>query len=495
MRPLRHRDARGARAAWSVALALALQACATQDPIQLAPTTPLKPWPIPPTPMPAAQAPPRALAEPVAPQPEVDRLYDLPALIDLAQRINPQTRDAWERARQAALAVGLVESTYLPQISAEALAGYQRTPLPIPSSLIPEGHFTATTREILPTIAVKWLLFDFGRRDGAQKAARENSFVANVAFTGAHQKLIYAVTRDYYALGAARGKRHAAQTALKTSTLDGEAVDAKREHGLATVVDVAKAQRQVAQAQFNLARAQGAEQKAYAALLASVGVAPTAKLRISDESEQPLPAPPAATLDEYVTQALENRPDILAGIGKVRAAQAALEKERAEHRPTIAMLAQGYQNIGAISTNGGPYYSVNKPGGAVFFQFSWPLFDGGRRDRQVAIAQSEVEVASGHLERARTEATKEVVDAYSALTTALAAHAAATELTKAARVAHAAGLDAYRQGVGTYTALLDDENVLVQAQTELEDARASVLTAAAALAFVTGAIGSSGQLR
>ncbi|HGS4463486.1 TPA: hypothetical protein ACMDOB_003373, partial [Vibrio metschnikovii] len=47
-----------------------------------------------------------------------EQRYGLPELIDLAQRTNPETRAAWQRARQAAIAVGMVESTYLPFIAA-----------------------------------------------------------------------------------------------------------------------------------------------------------------------------------------------------------------------------------------------------------------------------------------------------------------------------------------------------------------------------------------
>src|SRR5689334_73015 len=120
------------------------------DPLRLAPDSPTRPWPLPTATLTSDTAVEAAI--------DTNKEYDLSSLIDLAQRSNPQTREAWERARQAALAVGLVESTYLPQISAEALAGYQRTPLPIPSSLIPKGYFTSTTREFVPSLAVKWLL-------------------------------------------------------------------------------------------------------------------------------------------------------------------------------------------------------------------------------------------------------------------------------------------------------------------------------------------------
>ena len=47
---------------------------------------------------------------PIDPQ----KRYELVELIDLAQRLNPETRIAWEHARQAALGVGLAESQVLP---------------------------------------------------------------------------------------------------------------------------------------------------------------------------------------------------------------------------------------------------------------------------------------------------------------------------------------------------------------------------------------------
>src|SRR5262245_15429870 len=60
-------------------------------------------------------------------------VYDLPALIDMAQRSNPQTRIAWERARRAAAAVGLSQSAYFPYLVASARPGYDRTFIPFPT--------------------------------------------------------------------------------------------------------------------------------------------------------------------------------------------------------------------------------------------------------------------------------------------------------------------------------------------------------------------------
>src|SRR5438132_343763 len=61
------------------------------------------------------------------------KTYNLAELIDIAQRSNPETRVAWERARQAAAAVGLTESAYYPYLVAAAAGGYDRAFIPFPT--------------------------------------------------------------------------------------------------------------------------------------------------------------------------------------------------------------------------------------------------------------------------------------------------------------------------------------------------------------------------
>ncbi len=416
------------------------------------------------------------------------RRYDLAGLIDLAQRNNPETREAWERARQAALAVGLTEASYVPQISAEIIGGFQRTPLPIPTNLISRGYFTSDTRELIPALTAKWLLFDFGRRAGATQAARANAFVANVAFTGAHQKLIYAVSRDYFALGAARGRLRVAQQALKSAEIVQDASEARRANGLATVVELAQARRQTAQARFDLEKATGAEHAAYAALIASIGIAPDLRVETTDSTDLTLPAAPSGDVDQYVRDALANRPDIIAALGKIRAAEATLSSAKAGYYPTISLEAEVYQNIGGLSTEGSQYYSVNKPGGNVLLKLNLPLIDGGERAAHVATARSQIAAAQDSLDQARDTAVRQVTDAYDALRTGFAEYAAALALTEAAQTAYDAALDAYRNGVGTYTDVVNAETALSQAQSEKETAQANVFTAAAGLAFATGSI-------
>src|ERR1700722_3841370 len=139
-----------------------------------APPSPAQPWAIPESAINRAAA----LSDTGFSAPH--KQYDLAALVDLAERENPETRAAWEAAREAASGIGLAESAYLPQLSLQAIGGFQHTPLPMPRNLVPAGYFVSDTREVIPALALKWLLFDFGRRDAQLQAAHADSFVANV---------------------------------------------------------------------------------------------------------------------------------------------------------------------------------------------------------------------------------------------------------------------------------------------------------------------------
>ena len=462
---------------WSVLCAVTAALSSAQAAAQ-APATPDKPWPIPPYAARATQFDVRGL--------EAKKRYGLVDLIDLAQRNNPQTRAAWEAAREAAAAEGLVESSYLPQISLQALAGLEHTPLPAPKNLVPEGFFVSNAREIIPSVALKWLLFDFGQRKAKLEAARADSFVANVSFTGAHQNLIFQVSQAYFDLGAARGRLHAAQTALKTALTTQDATTAKRNNGLATIVSVAQAERQTAQARYGVTAAEGAERNTYASLIASLGIPADSELDVVDSNELPLPTQPVQNVSAAIRDALGNRPDVIAAIGKVDAARASLDANQRSRYPVIDVSAHGFQNAGWLSSDGKPYSRVDRPGGNILFSFSVPIFDGGLRSSQISVARSKVREAEEKLDQTRDTAAQQVVKAYNGVVTSLAEYEASSELSRAAHTAYDAALRSYRQGVGTYTDVATEENAVVQAETQVEDARASAHTAAAALAFAMG---------
>lgn len=466
-----------------IALALGVYAAAAHA---QAPAVPDQPWSIPDS---AVQ---RAAALESENSPWVQKPYDLPALIDLAQRSNAETRVAWEAARAAAAAVGLAESAYLPQLSLEALGGYEQTPLPAPKNLVPKGYFISDSREIIPALALKWLLFDFGRREATLTAARADSFVANAGFTVVHHKLVLAVSQSYFALGAARGRLRAAQKALATAqTVDG-ATQAKRERGLATIVAVTQAQRQTAQARYALAAAQGGERTALADLIAAVGIPAATPLAVLDGTELPLPATPQESIAATVNAALAHRPDIIAALGGVDAAEASLKVAQRAYRPSIGLSARLFQNIGSLSSDGSSTSSVDRSGESILLSFSLPLYDGGERADHIAIARARLRESQADLELTRDAVAQQVVRAYDGLLTSLAEYDAAETLRRAADTSYSAALSAYQQGVGTFTDLASEQNAVADAERQVEDAHAAAHSAAAALAFAVGRSSAAG---
>src|SRR5262249_17621064 len=112
----------------------------------------------------AALAAPDDAREPEPVPIDAQKAYELSELIDIAERTNPETRVAWERARQAAIAAGLAEGTYYPRLVATATGAIASVPLPIPTTVVPGGVFTADTQFFIPALSLDWLLLDFGRR-------------------------------------------------------------------------------------------------------------------------------------------------------------------------------------------------------------------------------------------------------------------------------------------------------------------------------------------
>ena len=169
------------------------------------------------------------------------KAYTLPELIDLAERNHPDTRVAWERARQAAALVGLSQSAYYPYLAASAAANYEQAFIPFPKlavnrqqllSQISQGLgltpvtgaaagpiVTATGGTTLTTdaygghgvLGMKWLLYDFGAREATVATAKQTLLIANVGFNAAHQKVVFNVTRLFYAFNVARQKVAVAQ--------------------------------------------------------------------------------------------------------------------------------------------------------------------------------------------------------------------------------------------------------------------------------------------
>lgn len=414
------------------------------------------------------------------------KLYSLQDLIAVALESNPSYQEAEQQALQAHLETTLVKAQYAPQVNIKALAGNEHTPLAITRNVSPRGYIVSTSREIIPTLQLRWLLFDFGRKKGQVEAATQLALAADSGLLGAQEKLVFYVSRAYFDATSAQGKVRAAEKGLHAAQLMEEAVNDQKQHGRATVVQVAEAHRQTAAAQVALTKASGGAQTALAMLVATVGLPPESQFQLVSPTDASMDATQSPTLKALIDTALDNRPDILAAQSKVAAAAAKVAAAKADYHPTISIEAQVFQNIGKTSSNNSPFSSINLTGNSIFVAFELPLFDGGSRSTKVSLASSERTQAEDALTEAKNLAVQQVVQSYNDLKTSVDNRKQAADYTQAAAIAYQASLDSYRHGMASVTDLTNDEAALAQAEASQEDANADVMIAQAAVALAIG---------
>ena len=471
----RHIHARDLLLAFGMTL---LGACAALMPFENAPPSSDRPWKAPD--MPAYSA---ALSEtehargPGTPPIDPRKTYELSELIDLAQRTNPETRVAWERARQAAIAIGLAEGSYFPALAAAATGAVAHVPLPIPQTVtVVPGGVTSDAQFVIPALSLEWLLLDFGRRRALVDAARALTMEATAGF----------VTREFHALAAVRGKVAAARASLAAAHSLEDAATARKQNELATLPEVLQAQEETARATYDLEDALAAEHDARMALLETIGIRPGTPIDIADISQEPLPPALEGSVDEAIDRALAQRPDLIARLASVRAKEAEVRKARADYWPRLVARSAVAGNIGRLKIDNGAYQSVHDLQYDAGFRFEWSLFEGFERRNKVHLAESMQHEAEDELEDANDKAVREVWKAYDDTKVALAKHQAAAALLAASEKAWAATLESYQHGLATFPDVRESERNLTRARTLDQAARAEVLTRAAAFAFSTG---------
>src|SRR5262249_40517662 len=286
----------------------------------------------------------RVLKQTEAPLIDPNKRYDLPELIDLAQRTNPETRVTWEAARRAALAVGLVESEYFPVLAVSALGGYRSVGVPIPKDLVSDGFFRFELAQAVPTLNLRWLLIDFGRRGHDRDAAKERLMAANLGFNRKHQQIAFAVQRAFYGLTSLRARIAVAQSSVDAASTVQEATDRRLQSGLATRPELAQARQQAAQARFELEEVLDKERDAQVTLAESIGIPPTTPIQLTEFSALPAPAELPDTVEKTIDRALEKRPDLIAKVAALRASEAELGRARAAFWPTLSLVG----DVGSI---------------------------------------------------------------------------------------------------------------------------------------------------
>jgi outer membrane protein len=258
------------------------------------------------------------------------------------------------------------------------------------------------------------------------------------------------------AVTAAQANVELAQTLLKL------AVD-QRNAGVATGVDVTRAQTRLAEEEVRLAQAQTASERGRLNLQRVVGLPLESPLTLSDQlrfTDEPLPTAEAA-----VALGQQSRREVRIAEEQVRTSDLERRAVRAEYLPSLEFVGD-YGVSGITPTN------TALPTRRAAIQLNVPIFNGGLTRGRLTVATSRQRQAELELGNVRGQVEEDVRLALVTLRTAVAEVRAADESVQLAQRELEMSRDRFRAGVA-------DNLEVVSAQTSLANARDAQVAALA----------------
>lgn len=438
------------------------------------------------TPQSASDCAAHATPSPVVAALDPARVYSLAELIDIAERNNPSTQIAWERARQSAEQLGVAKSAYYPVLAGLAAFANERTIEPFPEPLAPRGYVMAEATVIQPEVTLEYLIFDFGKREAEVDAATAQKLAAGAYFIQANQDVAFRVASAYYKLLTAQERLQAATETLKTAQTTQDAAEAQLSNGRSTLPDVLNAKAETSQDAFDLESADGDEKIARVVLTEAAGVEPSPDIRIDDQRNTPLPQLLTVPIDQLIDRAIADRPDLMAQAAEIRTADDEVRRAKAAYRPRITLSGSAAQTSLWPSVDFGQVGSASEPTWNAALGVEWRIFDGGERRNELKAAESKHREAQDEMRDKNDQAIREVWTAYIGFRTALRQEQAAISLLEAASASYSSSLEAYKYGVKNLIDVVTAEKQLAQARFSSVSARSQLFLEAVDLEFVTG---------
>jgi outer membrane protein len=412
-----------------------------------------------------------------------NRPLGLTELIDFGLARNPSTKRAWNSAQAAAAAAGKARAPYYPTLTASSTSGYERL-----VDLVPNHWGILKTWQSRNLMSLEYDLIDFGRRD-AQSASAMNQLIAtNLLFNRQVQEVVFNVERAYYQLDAARANVSAAEATVKLATTDRTNAEHRQKNGLATQPEVLLAKQRDAQAQYDLENARLGVSLAQADLAESLGVRADQAPDIEPLRDQPLPASLGPDVEQLISDAVRERPDLAAKVSALRARQADVDLARASLYPTLSFSSfYGEQAFTYRLSPATLTQTAMVPEYGAGITFRWELFAGFSHVNSIRQAQAERDAAHADLQTAELDVAANVWRAYFSYLTARRKYDYAEALLSASQSSYDSNFKSYGHGLATIVDLLSAERSLAAARYEIIQSKAEVLLSAAAITFATGA--------
>jgi len=373
---------------------------------------------------------------------EDEYVLTLEQAMRLALERNPSIAVAEGSLHASRAALAGQRARRLPVLAAEASGRIQQSlgrPVNIGGGIIETRAATSETSDL--ALALQHTFYQSGR-DEAISAARVQTAATEAGLEDTRRTLLLDVASTFYAVLANQELAGIGDALVAASQLHLDLVNARVEEGTAAPVDRLPGEAELGSARYEAASAINSVWQSLADLQALLALPPDELPHIRGELE---PAPAVDQLPAWLEIASERRPDLQAQRFRVRGAELALSQAKIAAGPSLSV--SGSADYGRHTGTTGETW-------ALAAGVSVPLFDDQAR-ASVDQARANLGVTEQRLADLQLSITREVTQAWYALT-----NAAGQVVTSAAALAAAqASLDAaqgrYAEEVATIVDVTD----------------------------------------
>jgi outer membrane protein, multidrug efflux system len=373
-------------------------------------------------------------------------------IISLAMNNNRDLRLAVLNVERARAYYGIQRAELLPSVNAAGSGSRER----VPADLSTTGSARTNERYDIKMGISAWEIDFFGRIQSLKDKALEEYLATDQARRGAQILLVSSLANTYLALAADRENLKLAAATLETQEASYKLIRKRQDVGLASELDLRRAQSQVDAARGDVARAlQLAAQDENALTLLVGSTLPPALLPTDLDSV----IPPQEISPGLSSELLLRRPDVLAAEHRLKGANANIGAARAAFFPRISLTA----TLGTASADLSGLFK----GGSETWSFvpviAMPIFDA-RTWSAYDVTKAEKEISVAQYEKAIQEAFREVADALAVRGTVNRQIEAQQSLVDAVQETYRLSYSLYTKGMDSYLGVLDAQRSLNAAQ-------------------------------
>jgi len=376
----------------------------------------------------------------------------LQQVIGIALKNNRDLRLAALNVEKARAFYGIQRAELLPSVDAAGSGRRERVPADLSS-----GGSAITNQRYDVNLGISALEIDFfGRIRSLKDRALEEYLATEEARRGARILLVSETANAWLALAAEREHLKLARSTLDAQETSFSMIRKRQELGLASALDLHRAQSQVDAARGEVARSEQRTAQIENALNLLAGAPlPPALL----PAELGGVSPPREISPGLSSDLLLRRPDLLAAEHRLKAANANIGAARAAFFPRISLTAAfgtaSADLSGLFASGSGAWSFVPRITMPIFDARTWSAYEVTKVEREISVAQ---------YEKAIQTAFRETADALAVRGTVNRQFAAQQSLVDAVAEVHRLAELLYAKGIEGYLSVLDAQRSLYGAR-------------------------------